>query len=91
MHHNLSLIAILLKKMCNKAVHTIYFTIQFISECYKTQEMCDKAVNWRNFAFVYVLDWYKTQEICDFWRSIYTSTLPGEIKNSKNVGWSYSW
>ena len=31
--------------MCDKAVNTHPSTIQFVPECYKTQEMFDKAVN----------------------------------------------
>ena len=31
--------------MCNKAVNTYPSAIQFVPECYKTQEICDKAVN----------------------------------------------
>ena len=31
--------------MCNKAVGTYPSPIQFVSECYKTQEMCDTAVD----------------------------------------------
>ena len=31
--------------MCDKAVKTYDSTIQFVPDCYKTQEMCDKTVN----------------------------------------------
>ena len=31
--------------MCDKAVDTYPSTIQFVPECYKTQEMCYKAVH----------------------------------------------
>ena len=31
--------------MCDKAVDTHAPTIQFVLECYKTQEMCYKAVH----------------------------------------------
>ena len=30
--------------MCDKAVNTHPSTMQFVPECYKTQEMCYKAV-----------------------------------------------
>ena len=40
----MSLISIKLKKMCDKAVNTHLSAIQFIPECYKTQEMCDKLL-----------------------------------------------
>ena len=39
--------------------------LQFIPECYKTQEICDKAVDTCLFVFDSVADWYKTQEMCD--------------------------
>ena len=44
MHWNMFLIAIILKKMCNKAADMYPSIIQFVFECYKTQEICDKAV-----------------------------------------------
>ena len=50
--------------MCDKSINT-HLSIQFVSECYKTQEMCDKAVSRCFFVFIYILDWYKTQEMCD--------------------------
>ena len=50
--------------MCDKSINT-HLSIQFVPECYKTQEMCDKAVNRCFFVFIYILDWYKTQEMCD--------------------------
>ena len=31
--------------MCDKAVNTCHFTIQFVRECCKTQELRDKAIN----------------------------------------------
>ena len=49
--------------MCDKAVNTHLSAIQFIPECYKTQEMCDKAVN-RCF-FISISELYKTQEMSD--------------------------
>ena len=33
------------QQMCNKAVNTHPSTIQFVPECYKTQEISDKTVN----------------------------------------------
>ena len=34
-----------IKKLCNKAVNIYTSTMQFVPECYKTQEMCGEAVN----------------------------------------------
>ena len=51
--------------MCNKAVNTYDSTIQFVSDCYKSQEVCDKASSRCFLAFVFILDRYKTQEIFD--------------------------
>ena len=56
-------------KMCDTSVNTCHCTIQFVLDCYKTQEMCDKAVNKCFLAFIYILDWYKTGQMCD--RAIY--------------------
>ena len=50
--------------MCDKSINT-HLSIQFVPECYKTQEMCDKAVNRCFFVFIYILDWCKTHEMCD--------------------------
>ena len=48
--------------MCDKAVNTDHSAIQFLLECYNTQEMCDKAVKRCFLAFIYIPDRYKTQE-----------------------------
>ena len=48
--------------MCDEAVDTYHSTIQFVRDCYSTQEMCDQAIN--RCAFAYIPDWYKTQEMC---------------------------
>ena len=42
--------------MYDKSVHTYHSAIQFVPECYKTQEMCDKAVNRCYFTLIYVPD-----------------------------------
>ena len=59
--------------MCLKVVNTYYFSIQFASNCYKTQEMSYEAVNKYFLAFIYIFDGFKTQETCDsyFWSSFY--------------------
>ena len=41
------------QKIHDKAVNTNPSTIEFLLECYKTQEMCDKAVN-RCFQHLFV-------------------------------------
>ena len=51
--------------MCDKALNSHPCTMQFVPECYKSQEMCDKAVNRSFFVFNSIPDHYKTQEICD--------------------------
>ena len=38
--------------------------IDFVSECYKTQEMCVKTVDTCIFAFDSIADRYKAQEMC---------------------------
>ena len=42
--------------MCDKAINTHSSTIQFVIECYKTQEMCDKVFNKCFLAFIYIPD-----------------------------------
>ena len=43
--------------MCDKAaVNTYHSKIQFVLECYETQDRCDKAVNRYSFTFSYVPD-----------------------------------
>ena len=51
--------------MCYKAVNTYHSTIQFVPDCFKTQEMSDKAVNKCFLAFIFIPDRDKTQEMCD--------------------------
>ena len=65
MHYILSLITIKLIKIYNKDVNTCPSVIQFVSQCYKTQEMGDKAVDTCLFIFDFVLGQYKTQEMCN--------------------------
>ena len=51
--------------MCNKSGDTYPPVIQFVPQCYKTQEMCDKFVSEDSFMPKYYLDGYKTQEMGD--------------------------
>ena len=51
--------------MCDKDVNTYHSAIQFLRDCYNTQEMCDKAVKRCFLAFIYIPDRHKTQERCD--------------------------
>ena len=37
--------------MCDKAVNTSPYAMQFVPECYKTQEICDKVVDTCPFVF----------------------------------------
>ena len=47
------------------AVNISTSIMQFVPECYKTQEMCKKNVDFCPFVTGSVADCYKTQEICD--------------------------
>ena len=47
--------------MCDKSINSYHSIMQFVCDCYKTQEMCDKAVNKCFHAFIYILDQYKSQ------------------------------
>ena len=51
--------------MCDKVVNTHFSTIQFVPECYKTQEICHKAFSKGFHSFFYIPERYKTQEMCD--------------------------
>ena len=46
--------------MCDKTVNTHPSAIQFVAQCYKTQEMCDKAVN--RYFFISVLNGIKLKK-----------------------------
>ena len=35
----------MIQKMCDKVANTHPSTIQFVPDCYKTQEICDEAFN----------------------------------------------
>ena len=45
--------------MHDKAIDNYFHSLEFVSDCYKSQKMCDKTVN-NSFP-----DQYKIQEICD--------------------------
>ena len=51
--------------MCDKAVNTYNSTIQFVPDCYRTQEMCDRALFEDLFTLLPCPDRYKTQKMCD--------------------------
>ena len=61
MHSDLFLIAIRLKKACNKAVGTYSSAAQFVLECCKSDETVDSC----SFVFFSAPDQYMTQEMCD--------------------------
>ena len=44
-HWSMFLIASKIKKLCNKGVDNYPLALEYVPECYKTQEMCDKAVD----------------------------------------------
>ena len=51
--------------MCDKAVDTYRFTIEYDHNRFKTQEMCDKPFDRCPFVFDSVPDQYQAQEVCD--------------------------
>ena len=72
--------------MCDKAVDTHPYTIQFVSECCKTQEICYKAVHRCFFVFNSIPDQYKSQEICEKVISLYPFVIvycPGKYKTQR--------
>ena len=52
-------------KNCEKGASTYPSKIQFVTECFMTQEMCDKAVNRCFFGFDSIPYNHKTQEMGD--------------------------
>ena len=51
--------------MCNKAVENYPHALEFVPECFMTQEMCDKAVDTYPATIKYVPECHKTQEMCN--------------------------
>ena len=51
--------------MCNKAVENYLHALEFVPECYKTQNMCDKAVNTCPATIEFVPECYNIQKVCD--------------------------
>ena len=51
--------------MCNKAVDNYPHALEFVPDCYMTQEVCDKAVDTYPSTIKFVSECYKTQEMCD--------------------------
>ena len=51
-------------KNCNKAVDTYAHALQFVPNCFKTQNICNKAVDTHASAMQLVPDWCKTQRMC---------------------------
>ena len=47
--------------MCNKAVDNYPHALEFVTECYKTQNMCDKAVDTYPSTTKFVPEFHKTQ------------------------------
>ena len=50
--------------MCNKAVENYLHALEFVPECYKTQNMCDKAVNTYSATIEFVPKCYNIQKVC---------------------------
>ena len=51
--------------MCNEATGSYPHTIEFVLDCYMTQEMCDKIANTQSSTMQFVPECYKTQEMRD--------------------------
>ena len=51
--------------MCNKTVENYPHALEFVPECYKTQNMCDKAVNNCPATIEFVPECYNIQKVCD--------------------------
>ena len=50
--------------MCNEAVENYLHALEFVPECYKTQNMCDKAVNTYPATIEFVPECYNIQKVC---------------------------
>ena len=51
--------------MFNKAIDNYPHALEFVPECYKTQQVCDKALNTYPFTIKFVPECFMTQEMCD--------------------------
>ena len=51
--------------MCNEAVQRAPWTLEHVSDQYKTQEMCNKVVQGDPWTLEHVPDQYETQELCN--------------------------
>ena len=49
--------------MCNQAVDNYVDALEYVPECFKTQEMCDKVVDTCPFVFDSIPDRYKTHKL----------------------------
>ena len=45
--------------MCNKDVDDYVDVLEYVAECFKSQEMCDKVVDAGHFVFYSILDQFK--------------------------------
>ena len=51
--------------MGNKAVENYSHSLEFVSECYKTQKMCDKTANTYPSTITCFTECFMTKEMCD--------------------------
>ena len=76
-----------IKKCVVKAVDNYTHALEFVRECFKTQNKCDKAFNTSLFAIEFVPEYCKTQEICD--KAVHTCPFAFDsVPYSWNVWWS---
>lgn len=75
--------------MCNKSVNNYAHALEFVSECYQTQEVGHKVVNTYPSATQLVLDQFKTLETYDkavgtcLWKFSDSETM----NHARPMGW----
>ena len=75
--------------MCNKAVDNYFHSLEFVPECFMTQEMCHKAVNIYFSTITFAPECLMTRDMCDIavnrWFFLYLLLFLIVIKIKKYV------
>ena len=53
--------------MCNEIMRIESRPLEFIPDCFKTQDICDKAVRKCSSSLMHVSDWFVTREWIYMW------------------------
>ena len=73
--------------MCNKAVDNYFHSLEFVLECFMTQEMCHKAVNIYFSTITFAPECFMTRDMCDIavnrWGFFVFDAIPDRYKNQE--------